>query len=258
MPIFYSQELTGQLYNALISRLGAENARAFLNGNLEIEFQPVNEIQCLSDADRFAAHDWTLGDLNALVKRIELPRVEQILTGEVSFSFKKPRILRLISGDEVLVLKALDGSRLIYKATKTFKSIDPDFVGFGINKPGIATLPTLIQIHEIISGGTFINIFRCLPGTWNQKWVSQDQVIEFCETLSKWLGQGEKNTLFLVKKDENKPIDDNHPEDNLAVVGVCVLFDSLNVSVFHFRNNHYWHRELRYNVVSREIIPSPE
>jgi len=166
-------------------------------------------------------------------------------------------ILRLISGGSTLTLKALDGSRLICKAKKTFKSfLDADFVNWGINKPGITTPETPISVHEMIANDTFLDIFRSLPGTWNQKWLSQNQVIEFCESLPDWLRQDGNATFFLVKKDENKPIDENSPEDNLVVVGVGVLSDGLYVVVDRLGGDHVWDGEYRLRVVSPQLIPS--
>ena len=89
-------------------------------------------------------------------------------------------ILRLISDNSTLTIKALDGSRLIYNAKDTFKSgIDGDFVNWGVNNPGIATPAALVQVHEMIGDGKLMNIFTSLPGTWNQKWLSQNQFIDF-------------------------------------------------------------------------------
>jgi len=166
-------------------------------------------------------------------------------------------ILRLISGGSTLTLKALDGSRLICKAKKTFKSfLDADFVNWGINKPGITTPETPISVHEMIANDTFLDIFRSLPGTWNQKWLSQNQVIEFCESLPDWLRQDGNATFFLVKKDENKPIDENSPEDNLVVVYVNVHSDGLYVYVYRLEFDNVWYGEDRHRVVSPQLIPS--
>jgi len=167
----------------------------------------------------------------------------------------KSNILSLISVGQNLVLKALDGSRLIYKAKKTFKShIDSDFVGWGLNKSGIATPETPIQVHEMTGDGTFINIFSSLSGNWNQKWLSQDQVIEFCETLPTWLRQDEYATMFLCKINENKPIFEDKPQDNLVVVCVCVFSDGLSVCVDRLEDDAVWRGEYRHRVVSPQLI----
>ncbi len=166
-------------------------------------------------------------------------------------------ILRLISEGKSLKLKALDGSRHICKSKKTFKSfIDADFENWGINKKGVATPETPIQIHEMVGDGTFMDIFRSVPGTWREKWVSQDQVIEFCESLPDWLRQEGYGTFFLVRKDENKPIDETKPEENLGVVRVYVDDDGLRADVFQLEYDHVWVGERRHRVVSPQLMPS--
>jgi len=167
------------------------------------------------------------------------------------------RILRLISGENSLTLKALKGKRLIYNSKRTFKSfIDQNFVNWNMNKKGIATPETSVQVHEMVQNGTFMDIFRTLPGTWNQKWLSQDQIIEFCETLPNWLRQEGSATFFLTKKDESKLINEDKPEDNLVVVYVYVFDDGLDVFVYRLEDDDVWCGESRHRVVSPQLMPS--
>lgn len=168
-------------------------------------------------------------------------------------------ILRRISGRHTLALKALDGKRLIYNSKKTFKSyIDPNFKKWNLNKTGMATPETLVQVSEMVGDGTFMKIFSSLPGTWNQKWVSQNQVIEFCETLSNWLRHDEYTTIFLIKKDEGKPIEEANPQDNLVVVYVLVDSDGLRVYVRRFEYDYVWDGKCRHHVVSPQLtVPLP-
>lgn len=166
-------------------------------------------------------------------------------------------ILRRISGRHTLALKALDGKRLIYNSMKTFKaSVDPNFKKWNLNKTGMATPETLVQVSEMVGDGTFMKIFSSLPGIWKQKWVSQNQVIEFCETLSNWLRHDEYDTMFLIKKDENKPINEDNPQDNLVVVNVCVHPVGLYVNVFRLENGYVWSGGRRRRVVSLQLNPS--
>ena len=100
-------------------------------------------------------------------------------------------ILRLMFNRQATI-KALDGKCLIYNAENTFKAhIDPNFVNWNLNKAGIATPEIPVQIHEMIDDGTFMGIFGSIPGSWNQKWVSQNQVIDFCKTMFNWLRQAQ-------------------------------------------------------------------
>ena len=164
---------------------------------------------------------------------------------------KEPDILRLISGGHSLKLKATKGKRLICDAKKTFKSfIDADFSNFGINKPWAPRPEMPIQVHEIVGDAEFLGIFKALPGTWAEKWISQDQIIQFCEKLPKWLRQEGYGTFFLTKKDENQPINEDKPEDNLVVVYVLVLADGLLVRVCSLAIGHLWYGPRRHRLVS--------
>ena len=116
-------------------------------------------------------------------------------------------------------IKALAGQRLICQSPEVFNiSIDSWFNHYGINKPGVATPETEVMVHRTFGDATSRKFFDSLPGTWNQKWLSQDQVIEFCQHRMK--GNHHNTSFFLVKKDERKPIDEHKPEENLVVVSV--------------------------------------
>jgi len=212
-----------------------------------VEFQ--DQFSPLSKNDA----QWVIQNAGEAIKLF----VNAIVNRAKSESTTPKPLLSLISGGSTLTLKALRGKRLIYKAKNTFKSFPvADFVNWGINKPDIATPETTINVHEMVANGTFLDIFRSLPGTWNQKWLSQDQVIEFCESLPDWLRQSGNATFFLIKKDENKPIDENNPEDNLVVVLVHVCSDGLVVSVSRLERAYVWDGGGRRRVVSPQLMPS--
>lgn len=165
-------------------------------------------------------------------------------------------ILHLISGGHSLKLKASDGGRLICQAKDVFKGhIDPNFIKLGINKLGIATPEILVDVHEIVNDGTFMDIFQALPGSWDQKWISQDKVIDFCKSFPHWLGQGISFTFFLIKKDENKTINKEKPADNLAVVRVFVYSDDLYVIVFCLEDDRRWDGGHHYRGISPQLMP---
>lgn len=141
-------------------------------------------------------------------------------------------ILRPIPGGRTFLLRALSGEHLIYQAKETFTSfISDEFVIWGLNETGIATPETYVQVREMTGGETIWDMFRALPGDWNHKWVSQNQVIEFCSTLSPWLSGDRYGTFFLIKRDENKIINENDPCQNSVVVFVRVNSDSLGINV---------------------------
>jgi hypothetical protein len=154
-------------------------------------------------------------------------------------------ILRLIPGGHTFLLNALSGEHLIYQAKETFSSfISKEFLIWSFNKTGIATPETYVQVREMTGGETVWDMFEALPGDWNHRWVSQNQVIEFCENLSPWLSAARYGTFFLIKKDENKIINENDPSQNSVVVFVNVKSDGLGVNVislgaYDIRDGHH-------------------
>jgi hypothetical protein len=164
----------------------------------------------------------------------------------------KKNILRFVFTG--LVLKASDGSRLIYKAKKTFQSddfvIDEDFANWKINNPGIVVPETSLQIHDLVGCGNFMDIFESSPGKWNQKWLTQNQVIDFCEIFPSWLNQGHFGNFVLIKKDENKPVDENKPEDNLVVVVLRMTLGGLSAHIYNLECDNFWPGRCLYRVIS--------
>lgn len=144
---------------------------------------------------------------------------------------------RLISGNEVIVLRALDGRRFISGAKKTFASyIDGRFEDLQMDKPGVETPETIVRVHEIEGTSTLRGIFSALPGVWEQKWLTQDQVIEFCEKHPRWIMDGYFAAMFLCKKNDDQPIDERNSQSNLMVAGVYGFKKELYTYAYEF--NH--------------------
>ncbi len=181
--------------------------------------------------------------LSAIRARHHLPK--QASMSEVN------TVLRLISDDGTIVLKPVDGKRLIYTASDVFQAgIDKDYVKWCIRKPGVPTPETAVQVHEMLSDATLITMFGVLPGSWEEKFLSQNQLIDFCETKSVWLCPGGNSTFFLIKKDEKKPINEDHIEDNLAVVRVAIVPEGLFAHI-HQLEGPAWIGEHKHRLVCR-------
>ncbi|MFA6995138.1 MAG: hypothetical protein WC249_01880 [Patescibacteria group bacterium] len=164
-------------------------------------------------------------------------------------------LMRLIDGGRSLTLKALDGKRLIYKSSNIFQfdSDDTSFVDLGLNKPGVATPTTLVQVNEVVSDGSHFDIFNSFFGPWSKKWLSQTQIIEFCEVYPGLLIGGGISNLFLSKIDENLPIDENAPQSNLVVVSVFNAKD-LRVGVRRLAQTPIWRGHSHRRVITPELI----
>lgn len=124
---------------------------------------------------------------------------------------------------ENLLIKELDENIPICEAGDVFNAfISLNFKNLRTRKDSVPTPETSVRVHKIIKGGRFMKIFSSLPGKWSQKYLSQNQVIEFCKTSSIWLAKKGRATMFLIKKDENCLINEDNPSDNLVVVHVHV------------------------------------
>jgi hypothetical protein len=164
-------------------------------------------------------------------------------------------ILRSISGDEKLTIRALDGRFIIVQAKNIFRAnIDPHFIQWRLSKLGIATPEISVRVYEMIKDASFADIFNSLPGTLEQKWLTQNQVIEFCAVWPDWLRSGGFATMFLCKNDESQPIDEANPQNNLMEVGVSAKTDGLSAVVNHFDYTYVWAAKYRRRVVVPVII----
>lgn len=166
-------------------------------------------------------------------------------------------ILRLISGGKKLTIRALDGRFIIIQAKNIFRAnIDLHFIQWRLSKLGIATPETSLEVHKMIRDASFMDIFNSLPGTLEQKWLTQNQVVEFCTVWPDWLKSGGYATMFLCKRDESQPIDEANPQNNLMEVGVSAKPDGLSVCVNHFDYTYLWAARYHRRVVVPQLISS--
>lgn len=166
-------------------------------------------------------------------------------------------VLYLISDKETMILRALNGRRCIARARETFKfHIDHNFKDWGLDKEGIATPETEVQVHEMEGNGTFQDIFGALPGAWEEKWLSQDQVIEFCECHRHWLTDTYLAGAFLCKINEDQPVDEAKPQDNLFFMNVFGFEQRLYTYVYKFNHPADWGTgRVRRFIVPKLLFP---
>lgn len=161
---------------------------------------------------------------------------------------KSALILRVISGNEKLMIEALDGKAYISDAKKTFKSgIDGDFKNWGLNQSCPATAETLLDVSEMTSDGTFVQIFTDISSDLEKLVMTQAQIIRFCEKHPTWLRQEGYATFFLTKVN-----------GEYFVVLVFVSSDGLHVFVFRLEYVTVWYGAFRLRVVSPQLIPLAE
>ena len=146
------------------------------------------------------------------------------------------------------MIEALDGKAYISDAKKTFKSfINSDFKNWGLNQSSPATAETLLDISEMTSDGTFVQIFTGITPDLEKLVMTQAQIIRFCEKHPTWLRQEGYATFFLTKVG-----------DEYFVVRVFVYSDGLRVYVDRLENGSVWSGGYRHRVVSPQLIPLAE
>lgn len=123
-------------------------------------------------------------------------------------------IRRIETGEKILKVRPLDGSRLLYMSDRlrygrTRETLSENYV---------STPETELRIDEIIFDGLVRKVFNSLPGVWAQKWLSQNQVVEIADTLSYYFPPADKSLLVLCKKNEKLPVDNDNPGDNLLML----------------------------------------
>jgi hypothetical protein len=182
-------------------------------------------------------------------------RLQEIVEGEFRVSSEN-NILRLISGGQRIALGALDGSKFIYQAKDVFKSlIDPMFSdpsNRGMNAHSKLTPATSVNVYKTIRHGVYEEIFGSLPGTWEEKSMSQHQILEFCRIFSEWLKKDMYSTIFLCKINEHKSVHENYLDGNLMVVRVRVFSEGLRVSKRCLAVDDIWYGE---DNTSHVVIP---
>jgi len=153
-------------------------------------------------------------------------------------------ILRLISGGEKLMIETLDGKAYISDAKKTFKSgIDGDFKNWGLNQSGPATAETLLDVSEMTSDGTFVQIFTGITSDLEKLVMTQAQIIRFCEKHPTWLRQEGYATFFLTKVN-----------GEYFVVSVYVISGGLDVNVDRLEDDSVWGGGSRHRVVAPQLL----
>jgi hypothetical protein len=156
-----------------------------------------------------------------------------------------------ISKDNTCVIPPLDGKTLIYESPSVFHShICYDFIGCGLTIPGIATKETILNVNQLIGRRELYEIFSPVNGIdWEKKCVTQSQIVYFCENYSGWLDPKKNVVIFLCRINENIPVDDNKPQDNLSIVHVTAYHNGLFA-----RLGHLYHSSLAYTDYPKVVV----
>lgn len=163
---------------------------------------------------------------------------------------RENEILRLISQDEKITVKACDGKATLAKAKEVFPSgIDSDFKNWSLDNSSVATTETVAEVYELIESATFTTMFSSFGVELENLCFTQAQIKEFCVSNTKWLRTDGYATLFLFRKDEKKAA----TPDNFFVARVGLRSDGLRVRVGLFVYDGVWGAEYRSRVVLPQL-----
>src|SRR3989338_6245458 len=107
---------------------------------------------------------------------------------------------RCLTVSRILKIGPCDGQRTIAATSGVFSTIDPNFVKWGTNKPGLPTQETLIDIYEL-SDSPYMSIFSFLSANKEDYCFEQDQIIECVSEHADYLSKNHwAHFLFKVGK----------------------------------------------------------
>jgi len=151
---------------------------------------------------------------------------------------------KLISGDESLILDAVDGTEIMANAADVFAAgIDPDLKNWGADEPGQPTAETPVVVREMCEDATFAQMFGELNPNVSKLCLTQHQIINFVKKHRQHLRADRYATFFLFKS-----------QDNFFVACVNVFSsDELDVYVVRFENSNVWSAERRPRLVVPQL-----
>lgn len=160
---------------------------------------------------------------------------------------KKPKsdFLRLLSGTGDIIIAPCDGTQTLAQAKDVFKSgIDPDFKNWKLDKQGLSTEETAVQVYELAKDATFAKMFGSFGTDLDKLCLTQHQIKAFCENYSRFLRTDGYATFFLFKA-----------EDQFFVARVGVRSDGLCVLALRFEYDREWPADSQHRVVVPQLGP---
>lgn len=169
-------------------------------------------------------------DPKLLQKHLQLAVEGRFATGcNVSDEANKS-ILRLISGDEILTIDAVDGTETLAKAKELFSYIDYNFINYNVVNKGPTTPETPVKVYTLTRKVTFPQMLDEFHTDDKRLFFTQHQIKNFVIKHRKWLQVEGYGTLFpLISK------------DNFFIVRVILIpGGDLRVRLYRFFGNRIW------------------
>ncbi|MBI3255839.1 MAG: hypothetical protein HYZ63_02610 [Candidatus Andersenbacteria bacterium] len=157
---------------------------------------------------------------------------------------KPQSILRLISGEERLMLDPTDGKETIPNAKAVFPAhIDSDFRNWEADETSEPTGETRVAVYEMVQDAKFEAMFTSLSAEKETLCLTHSQIIGFVKKYRNWLRTDGYATFFLFRS-----------HGKFFVAYVC--FDDcgpLEVGVFRFEYDRVWSGDYRHRVVVPQL-----
>jgi hypothetical protein len=109
--------------------------------------------------------------------------------------------LRLISGEEPLVLDPTEGQETLAQAADIFRYIDSNFEQWNCNLAGPPTKKTPVQVYEMVRDSTLQEMFGEFDVPLDRLALTQAQIKQFAMRYPDWLKKGGNGTFFLFEAD---------------------------------------------------------
>jgi hypothetical protein len=107
--------------------------------------------------------------------------------------------LKLISGEEPLVLDSDDGQETIAQAGDVFRYVDSNFKHWRCDVAALPTKETAVQVYEMVRNSTFQELFNGFGVALDSLALTQAQIKQFVKHYGEWLKKGGNGTFFLFK-----------------------------------------------------------
>lgn len=166
-------------------------------------------------------------------------------------------ITRIMFEGQSFPIEASDGKRTI-SSDKNIVWFSPDFKKFGLDQPSQSTEKVNVIVHEIMSDGTFLDIFSRINQDPSKLVMTMSNILDFCEQHRDKLRQDGFGTFFLTEKRLNifQKICQKllNRKSGYFVASVHVHSDGLYVYVYRLEDGRVWAGESRHRVVSPQLL----
>ncbi len=151
--------------------------------------------------------------------------------------------LRLVSGNEKIVIRSTDGKRTIVQSVDLFTcGVDEDLHNLDTDVQGLPTKEMAVQIFEMTKSGTLAHMYGSFGEKLDSLCLEQSQIISFVENHEEWFRTGSYTMSFLFMVSEK-----------LCVVRVTSINGEFYANIKSLVNKSVWPSSSKV----RFVLPQP-